>query len=1030
MSYLRQTEALKRLLAFVVIAVVASFACADTTATRQNVTVFKEPGRYGGWPANHGLWQWGDELVAGFQAAWYKPATNDHAIDRSRPSEHWQARSLDGGTTWTVEKQLPFAAEKMVARPAPLTAPLDFTAPNFALMFLFGSLHVGPSWFYVSNDRCRTWSGPFSFEVEGVDKICTRTDLVILGPHDCLMFGSAAKADNKEGRVFCARTTDGGQHWKLVARIGEEPPEGFSIMPSTVRLPSGTLLTAVRNGKFRNDITLFRSDDLGEHWTELGAATDDIGGNPPAMVLLKDGRICLTYGCRRKPFGARARLSSDEGRTWGPEIMLRDDGLTGDLGYPRSVARPDGKVLTVYYFNGPRDEDRTIQGTLWTPPFTEPAAETSVNTLGMRLVRIASGRFIMGQDGPAADYRMNKHPEKCDDADWDEKPAHPVTITTGFLMGATEVTLGQYRRFKPEHRRDNGTDDEAARGVSWNDAVAFCEWLSKKEGKPYRLPTEAEWEYACRAGTETLFNTGNALPDGSQAWFGDRATRERYFADRKMPAEYRVEKGPPSLRVARASPNAWGLYDMHGNVAEWCSDWYGPYETGKQSDPLGRFDGDFRVFRGGSHSVFTRLLRSANRAAWIPETVSEKIGFRVVMGEPPRGHRARQLSMTDVRQTPSTNAVTRAEEPFFSGPKPFVIVPTSSAGPLFSAHNHSPSITECPNGDLLAVWYSCVDEAGSELNNIASRLLPGSESWTPAEPFWDGADVNDHAPKVWWDGDKTLFHFACGLVENVVRTSTDNGMTWSKARIIQPVGEFGNGVLRLKDGTLVLGNDARHVSLVTSRDGGMTWAYNEADKQGSDFRPGGKGPRYPGIHAPMVQLADGRIMAMSRCDQVEDQSKFNFKTPVSTSRDLGKTWTYEASDFPAISSVQRAAMIRLREGPILLCSFTDQWRDWKNRKGLPFKAKGGSTFTGYGMFAALSLDEGKTWPVKRLVTPGGEERQVNGIDRLMFEMGDTMAEPCGYLAMTQTRDGNVQLITSRNHYVFNLAWLNTLPEVR
>ena len=118
----------------------------------------------------------------------------------------------------------------------------------------------------------------------------------------------------------------------------------------------------------------WRSDDLGLHWAALGAATADIGGNPPALVLLKDGRLCLTYGYRRHPFGMRARVSGDEGRTWGPEIILRDDGLTGDLGYPRSVVRPDGKVFTVYYFNGPHDEDRTIQATLWAPKTVEPTA--------------------------------------------------------------------------------------------------------------------------------------------------------------------------------------------------------------------------------------------------------------------------------------------------------------------------------------------------------------------------------------------------------------------------------------------------------------------------------------------------------------------------------------------------------------------------------------------------------------------------------------------------------------------------------
>ena len=106
---------------------------------------------------------------------------------------------------------------------------------------------------------------------------------------------------------------------------------------------------------------------VGAHWQFLGAATGNIGGNPPSLVKLYDSRLALTYGYRLKPSGVRARISSDEGRTWGQEIILRDDGLTGDLGYPRSVVRSDGKILTVYYFNGPRDEDRTIQATIWSP---------------------------------------------------------------------------------------------------------------------------------------------------------------------------------------------------------------------------------------------------------------------------------------------------------------------------------------------------------------------------------------------------------------------------------------------------------------------------------------------------------------------------------------------------------------------------------------------------------------------------------------------------------------------------------------
>ena len=661
------------------------------------------------------------------------------------------------------------------------------------------------------------------------------------------------------------------------------------------------------------------------------------------------------------------------------------------------------------------------------------AANELVNSIGMKFVRIEPGSFVMGQDGPASDYALFKRPEKFDDADWDEKPAHRVTITQAFYMGATEVTLGQYRQFKPAFRGAEGDDDAAVSGLSWDQATAFCAWLSQKEGKPYRLPTEAEWEYACRAGTKTLFYTGDTLPDGFQPWTDQAGFRERYFKEAALPKVYRSGT-KADLRVAQAAPNPWGLFDMQSNLAEWCNDWYGPYDAGDQTDPLGRSEGDFRVIRGGSHSTFARLLRSANRAAWLPQTQSDKVGFRVVCGELPTGvalpPAPPPLNAKNVRQVVVKIERGPQDVPLFSGPTLFVKIATNSFGPLFSSHNHSPSVTECPNGDLLAVWYSCVDEGGSELCNVASRLRFGSTEWEPASPFWDGADVNDHAPKVWWDGGATLFHFARGREENIMRTSTDNGATWSKASVLQPVGEFGNQPLRLSDGTLVLGNDSRQCSLVFSRDSGKTWAFNDVQKQASDFRLGGKGFRYPGIHAPMVQLADGRIMALSRNDKPEDQEKFGFKTPMSFSADLGKTWTYEASEFPAISSVQRAAMIRLREGPILLCTFTDQWRDWKSRKGLSFKAAGGAEFIGFGLLAALSYDEGKTWPVRRLVTPGGKPRSVSMIDRGEFTLSDTMAEPCGYLAATQTRDGNVQLITSKNHYVFNLAWLKSLPTMQ
>lgn len=657
------------------------------------------------------------------------------------------------------------------------------------------------------------------------------------------------------------------------------------------------------------------------------------------------------------------------------------------------------------------------------------SADPITNSIGMKLVPISPGSFTMGQDGPAADYNVKKHAAKFDDADWDEKPAHRVTITQPFAMSATEVTQAQFRLFKPKHNGGRGADDDAVNNVTWDQAVKFCEWLSQKEGKTYRLPTEAEWEYACRAGTTTLFHTGDKLPDGFHSWPTDVGLRDRFFPDAALPLEYKPKTAKLSLKVAQTLANAWGLFDMHGNVSEWCADWYGPYEAGEQSDPMGRVDGDFRVIRGGSHSVQTRLLRSANRTSWLPQTSSDKTGFRVVLGEWPKSKplsmAALPLNAQHVSQTTANIELAPQDVPFFDGPKPFVIIEPNSFGPCFSGHNHSPAITECPNGDLLAVWYSTVDEAGTELNNLASRLRYGAKAWEPASLFWDGADINDHAPKLWWDGDQTIFHFARGLLEDIVRTSTDNGVTWSKAQTFQPLSEIGNAMICTKDGTMLMTQDATITSLTKSTDGGKTWTSAVIEDKKLAHR-NGSAARHTGIHAPIVELNDGRLMSFGRLNSESEQKAFNFKTPASFSSDGGKTWKHEPTEFPAISSVQRQVLMRLREGALMFCSFTDLSANARNPKGLTFRSKTGE-FNGAGLFAAISLDDGETWPHKRLVTPGGPEHTVNGIDRNMFKLSATSAEHNSYLAAVQTRDGRIQLITSRNHYVFNLAWLKDLP---
>jgi len=680
------------------------------------------------------------------------------------------------------------------------------------------------------------------------------------------------------------------------------------------------------------------------------------------------------------------------------------------------------------------------------------SAEPVTNSIGMTFMPIQPGTFTMGQDGPPLeDYlgqkRMGEMYKDFDRIDFDEKPAHAVTITQPFLMGVTEVTVAQFRQFDPGFKikdpKSKPADDDAATGVTWEKAVEFCEWLSRKEGKPYRLPTEAEWEYACRAGTTTPFNTGDTLPDGHQKWFGEDNFRGVYFPSGPMPREYDWRTtgkktaalkqgqiigldhpeeesragGTGALRVAQKTPNAWGLHDMHGNVAEWCLDWHGPYESGSQTDPLGRADGDCRVFRGGFHSSMIRFLRSANRGSWVPSSASPRIGFRVVQGELPKGQplpvAAPSANSRKVNQAVPKIQAASSSQPFFDGPKPFVRIPEGAVGPVFVSQNHSPSITACPNGDLLAVWFSTLGETDLTTANAGSRLRLGAKEWEPASAFWDAQDVNDHAPKVWWDGERTIYHVVEARQHGdvLIRRSTDNGATWSKAEVMRAHGESAGNPIRTKAGVIAIPFDGSGLSV--SRDDGRTWSETGRQRRGSeDIQPGGRGPFMAGIHSPIVELADGRLMAFGRISAgLPDQERFQFTMPASYSADLGDSWEWEKSEFPVVSNTQRPALLRLKEGPILLCSFTDEHRTpFKDRKGMTFRSTG-ADYTGYGLFAAVSYDEGKTWPDRRLVAPAGKK----------------VADSWGYLALAQSRDGHVQLITSKDHYVFNLAWIKALP---
>ena len=360
-----------------------SAAAADVGVDR-HVVVYGEEGKFGGWPANHGMWIWGNEILVGFSTGIHKDLGERHNIDRELPEHHVLSRSCDGGVTWKLE--FPQDRGMLVNHggmrhgttdpshsepdPVPISQPIHFTHPDFAMTLRFADINGGDSRLYYSYDRGHNWQGPFQVPRFDQPGIMARSDYIVNGPNDCHVFLTCSKQNEEEGRVFAARTTDGGVNWRFLSFVGPEP-NGFSIMPSTVRLSMTEFLMTTRRREGPDEvkhrwIDSWRSTNNGESWTFAGAAVKDVGeGNPPSLIQLADGRLCLTYGDRKAPFEIRARLSSNNGATWNEPIVLKTGGGGRDIGYPRTLQRPDGKIVTLYYFQPDDPPYRQVIATIW-----------------------------------------------------------------------------------------------------------------------------------------------------------------------------------------------------------------------------------------------------------------------------------------------------------------------------------------------------------------------------------------------------------------------------------------------------------------------------------------------------------------------------------------------------------------------------------------------------------------------------------------------------------------------------------------
>ena len=594
-----------------------------------------------------------------------------------------------------------------------------------------------------------------------------------------------------------------------------------------------------------------------------------------------------------------------------------------------------------------------------------------VNSLGQRMIRLEPGEFLMG----SADQ----------DAKWDEQPVHRVIISRALYVSERVVSVEEYREFRPDFE-ENPEYTPAACGMSWYDASAFCRWLGEREGKPYRLPTEAEWEYICRS-----------VEDPSAA--------------------------APVLNLLTG-------------VMEWCLDWYGDYPEGDQEDPVGPEGGSAKIVRGGCLDAPTQwhteedlrrlYSRPSNRAAIAPafgffpgcvnKTGRHRIGFRVVQApEPP----SRPLPYSPpyiqhgVRKT--AGYISRGPDPKKSYLRKRYLLPTppenltreaiDAAGfpPSFRFHNHSPALEVCPNGDLLMIIFSSYYEHEPETSLIGSRLRFGEEEWDFPSPFLQFPGANDTAPLLWNDGG--VLHLFWGNRQAFGKfpfqwiSSGDSGETWSEVkfpRFPEGLGRYCgqpiSSAFRGADGGMYVSGDGSGATSVlwTSPDDGSTW-----------YDTGG---RTPGRHTAYVPLKDGSILGMGG-----KSSDIDGFMPKAVSRDGGRTWKVSRADFCCLGSNQRPSIIRLESGRLFFAGDFQAMKRGFQPKGIDLR----------GSYVALSEDEGGSWHVKKLAgTQPHENPQFAASMR-----GDTL----GYSVARQGPNGLIHLISTMNrpclHFELNEAWI-------
>ncbi|MGE4490680.1 MAG: exo-alpha-sialidase [Kiritimatiellales bacterium] len=349
--------------------------------------IFSDSRLFAGWPANYGMWQWGNEILISFALSPYVNRNDFHNInDKAYQSETF-ARSLDGGKTWAIEEHpsvgIPgkFNDDGLYVKdlaypeiPAAIASPgnINFLHPDFVLR----------SWrnkFYISYDRGHNWQGPYRLPDFGFKILMARSNYLITSNGTCRLFYSVTNVDkeiDEHARLMMVETKDGGKTFEQVAWVTEDPLEGrdlsylpaYAIMPGLQELDDGTILAAIR-WRIKRDwwIDIRGSTNQGRSWSKWSDLK--VSASCPAnLVRLEGENMAIIYGWRSRPYGLRARLSKDNGKTWSDEYVLRADGREWDLGYSQAKRLPDGRILIVYYYTTPEIQPEHIAYTIWNPP--------------------------------------------------------------------------------------------------------------------------------------------------------------------------------------------------------------------------------------------------------------------------------------------------------------------------------------------------------------------------------------------------------------------------------------------------------------------------------------------------------------------------------------------------------------------------------------------------------------------------------------------------------------------------------------